>query len=65
MLCVSDCVPQVQRIQHLRCGEDFVLLAKGETVQRGMIDRLNDIGTCYGMEKNVDKTTIRGRDCER
>jgi hypothetical protein len=38
----------------LRCGDEFVLLGKGETVLWGKIDRLADIGTCYGMEKNVE-----------
>jgi hypothetical protein len=27
-------------------------------VLQGMIDRLINIGTCYGMEKTSDKTTI-------
>jgi hypothetical protein len=49
----------------LRYGEDFVLLAKGETVLQGMFDRLIDIDTCYGMEKNVDKTTIPTTDYNR
>jgi len=35
----------------LRYGEDFILFVKGETVLRGKIDRLIDIGTCNGMEK--------------
>jgi hypothetical protein len=34
----------------------FVLTAKEEKVLQKMIDRLNDIETCYGIEKNVDKT---------
>jgi hypothetical protein len=42
----------------LRYGEPFVLVAKGETVLQGKIDKLVDIATCYGMEKNVDKTTV-------
>jgi hypothetical protein len=49
----------------LRYGEDFVLLAKGKTVLQGKIDALIFIGTCYGTEKNVDKTTIRTADCDR
>jgi hypothetical protein len=39
-----------------------VLLAKGETVLRGEIDRLNGIGTGCGMEKKVEKTTIPAAD---
>jgi len=42
-----------------------VLLATGETVLQGMIEKLTDIGTCYGMEKNVDRTTIPNTDYER
>jgi hypothetical protein len=48
----------------LRYGEDFVLCGKGETVLRGKINRLIDIGTWCGMEKNVNKTTIPTTDCE-
>ena len=32
---------------------------------QGKIDRLINIGTCYGMEKNVDKTTIPTSDYDR
>jgi hypothetical protein len=35
-----------------------VLLAKEEAVLRGMIDKLTEIGSCYGMEMNVDKTKV-------
>jgi hypothetical protein len=31
------------------------LLAKEETVLQSMIDRLIEIGRCYGMEMNVEK----------
>jgi hypothetical protein len=34
----------------------FVLVSKEEKVLQSMIDRLDDIETFYGMEKNVDKT---------
>ena len=34
----------------------FVLIAKEEKVLQNMIYRLNDVETCYRMEKNVDKT---------
>jgi len=40
---------------HLRYGDGFVLLAEGETVLQGMIDR-HYIDVCYGMEMNVDRT---------
>jgi len=49
----------------LRYGEDFVLLGKGETVLHGMIVRLIVIGTCYGMEKNVDMKTIPTTDYDK
>jgi hypothetical protein len=35
-----------------------VLLATEETVLQGMIDRLTEIGRCYGMEMNVEKTKV-------
>jgi hypothetical protein len=35
-----------------------VLLAKGKMVLQGMLDRLTEIGRCYGMEMNVDKTKL-------
>jgi hypothetical protein len=31
---------------------------KEETVLQGMIDRLIEIGRCYGMEMNVEKTKV-------
>lgn len=34
----------------------FVLIAKEEKVLQSVIDRVNDIGKCYGMEKIVAKT---------
>jgi hypothetical protein len=37
---------------------DVVLLAKEETVLRGMIERLIEAGRCYGMEMNVKKTKV-------
>jgi hypothetical protein len=36
--------------------DDFVLLAKSETVQQSMIGRLVNVHTGYGMERNVDRT---------
>jgi len=35
-----------------------VLLAKEEMVLQDMIDKLTEIGRCYGMEINVEKTKI-------
>ena len=31
-------------------ADDLVLMAKEETVLQGMIDKLIEIGRCYGME---------------
>ena len=36
----------------------LVLMAKEETVLPGMIDKLIEIGSCYGMEMNVEKTKV-------
>jgi len=33
-------------------------MAKEETVLHGMIDILIEIGSCYGMEMNVEKTKV-------
>jgi hypothetical protein len=35
-----------------------VLLGKEETAVEGMIDRLIEIGRCYGTKMNVDKTEV-------
>ena len=35
-----------------------MLLAKGEKVLQDMIDKLIEIGGCYGMEMNVEKTKV-------
>jgi hypothetical protein len=37
-----------------------VLLAKEEKVLQDMIDKLIEIGRCYGMEINVEKTKVMG-----
>ena len=44
-----------QIIQSVKYADDLVLMAKEETVLQGMIDKLTEIGRCYGMEMNVDK----------
>ena len=43
-------------IQTVKYADDLVLMAKEETVLQGMIDKLIEIGRCYGMETNVEKT---------
>jgi N-glycosylase/DNA lyase len=37
---------------------DLVLLANNEAVLQGMSERLSEIGRCYGMAKNVEKTQV-------
>jgi len=39
----------------VKYAEDLVLLAKEEKVPQDMIDKLIEIGRCYGMKMNVDK----------
>jgi predicted nucleotidyltransferase len=47
------------QISHtVKYADDLVLLAKEEKVLEDMIDKLNEIGRCYGMEMNVEKTKI-------
>jgi hypothetical protein len=47
-----------QVIRTVKYADDIVLLAKEETVLQGMIDRLIEIGRCYGMEMNVEKIKV-------
>jgi hypothetical protein len=42
----------------VRQAYDLVLLAKEETVLQGMIGRLIETGSCYGMKMNVAKTKV-------
>jgi hypothetical protein len=42
----------------VKYADGLVLLAKEERVLRGMIDRLIEIGRCYGMELNLEKTKV-------
>ena len=39
----------------MKYADDLVLMGKEETVLQGMIDKLTEIGRCYGMEMNVEK----------
>ena len=39
----------------MKYADDLVLMAKEEMVLQGMIDKLIEIGSCYGMEMNVEK----------
>ena len=47
-----------QIIQTVKYADDLVLMAKEETVLQGMIDKLTEIGRCYGIEMNVEKTKV-------
>ena len=47
-----------QIIQTVKHVDDLVLMAKEETVLQGMIDKLHEIGRCYGVEMNVEKTKV-------
>jgi len=47
-----------QIIQTVKYADELVLMAKEETVLQGMIDKLIEIGRCYGMEMNVGKTKV-------
>jgi hypothetical protein len=47
-----------QIIHTVKYADDLVLLAKEEKVLQDIIDKLNEIGRCYGMEMNVEKTKV-------
>ena len=47
-----------QITQTVKYADYLVLMAKEETVLQGMIDKLIEIGRCYGMEMNVEKTKV-------
>jgi len=49
-----------QIIHTVKYADDLVLLAKEEKVLQDMIDKLIEIGGCYGMEMNVEKTKVMG-----
>jgi hypothetical protein len=42
----------------VKYADDLVLLVKEEKVLQDMIDKLIEIGRCYGMEVNVEKRRI-------
>jgi predicted nucleotidyltransferase len=45
-------------IHTVKYADDLVLLAKEEKALQNMIDKLSEIGRCYGMEMNVEKTKV-------
>jgi hypothetical protein len=49
-----------QIINTVKCADDLVLLPKEEKVLQDMIDKIIEIGKCYGMEMNVEKTIVMG-----
>ena len=62
-----------QIIDTVKYANDLVLLAKGEKMLQDMIDKLIEIGRCYGLEMNVEKnksnanfkTTIPSKNYDR
>jgi hypothetical protein len=42
----------------VKYADGLVLLAKEETVLKGMTDRLIETRRCYGLEINVEKTKV-------
>ena len=42
----------------MKYADDLVLLAKEDKVLQDMINKLIEIGRCYGMEMNVEKTKV-------
>jgi hypothetical protein len=42
----------------VKYADDLVLLAKEEKMLQDMIDKLIEIGRCYGMEMNVKKAKV-------
>ena len=65
---VSGCI-----FHTVKYADDLVLMAKEETVLQGLINKLIEIGRCYGMEMNVEKnksnenfkTAIRSNNYDR
>ena len=47
-----------QIIHTVKYADDLVVLAKEEKVLQDMIDKLIEIGRCYGMEMNVEKSKV-------
>jgi hypothetical protein len=55
---VGDFKIGVQIIHTVKYADNLVLLAKEEKVLQDMNDKLIEIGRCYGMEMNVEKTKV-------
>jgi hypothetical protein len=41
----------------VKYADEFVLLAKEETELQGMVDKLTEIGSCYGLEMNAEENS--------
>ena len=53
-----------QIIQTVKYADDLALMSKEETVLQSMIDKLIEIGRCYGMEMNF-KTAVSSNNYDR
>jgi hypothetical protein len=42
----------------VKYADERVLLAKEEEVLQDMIDKVIEVGRCYGMEMNVERTKV-------
>jgi hypothetical protein len=42
----------------VKSTNDLVLLYKAEMILQGMTNRLTEVGRCYGMEMNAEKTKL-------
>ena len=42
----------------MKYADELVLMAKEETVLQDMINKLIEIGRCYGMEMNVERIEV-------
>ena len=42
----------------MKYADDLVLMAQEVKMLQGMNDKLIEIGSCYGMEMNVEKTKV-------
>ena len=47
-----------QIIQTVKYADDLALMSKEEMVLQSMIDKLIEVGRCYGIEINVEKTKV-------
>jgi hypothetical protein len=42
----------------VKYADELMLLAEEEKVLQDMTDKLTEIGRCYGMEMNMEKTKV-------